>query len=315
MKFYKITNECGLEVELCDLGASLYQIRIDAVPMLLTTDTKEEFINPGCYHGKTIGRVANRIKGSKIVVNNKEYQILNNEGDNTLHGGIDGLSTKTFTLDYLDKDFGDYKETMFSYVSPSLESGFPGEVTFKIGYQVYKKELKIVTTFYALCNECDTPIALTNHAFFSLGEPSNLDLLLKINASKFIETNKEDLLAIKYREVLPCLDFSSPKKIGQDIFNPYLQDHRSKGYDHYFLFDNNDEQISLSSNKYVLDITSDFEGVQVYSCNYLGPKGEVSDSNMLNGLAIEPSSPHIDMHILKQGQTYNRFIEYKFKRM
>lgn len=41
--------------------------------------------------GAIVGRVANRIGGSRFQINDKEYKLVQNEGPNHLHGGPKGL--------------------------------------------------------------------------------------------------------------------------------------------------------------------------------------------------------------------------------
>jgi aldose 1-epimerase len=44
--------------------------------------------------GAIIGRVANRIGGSKFEINGKEYKLVANEGPNHLHGGPNGFGKR-----------------------------------------------------------------------------------------------------------------------------------------------------------------------------------------------------------------------------
>ncbi len=48
-----------------------------------------------CFFGETIGRVANRLKNAKIdSLNGKSYQLAQNDGVNSLHGGAVGWGKK-----------------------------------------------------------------------------------------------------------------------------------------------------------------------------------------------------------------------------
>lgn len=42
--------------------------------------------NDTCYFGNIVGRVANRIGKAQFTLNGTRYQLVNNDGDNLLHG-------------------------------------------------------------------------------------------------------------------------------------------------------------------------------------------------------------------------------------
>ena len=43
------------------------------------------------YIGATLGRVADRISGSKFTLDGKEVKVSNNDGPNQVHGGMNGF--------------------------------------------------------------------------------------------------------------------------------------------------------------------------------------------------------------------------------
>ena len=88
--FIKVTNNDDFEVVLSSNGASIYSIKLDNVFLTQTHISKE--LHKKGYLGKTIGRVANRIKGNTILVQGVEYKLESNEGPNTLHGALMSLS-------------------------------------------------------------------------------------------------------------------------------------------------------------------------------------------------------------------------------
>ena len=83
----------------------------------------------------TIGRVADRIKNGTIKVKGKTYTLQKNNGKHTLHGGVEGLSNQFFDLNVVSND----KETkvIFTYLSPHLEGGFPGNLDIKVVYTIF----------------------------------------------------------------------------------------------------------------------------------------------------------------------------------
>ena len=49
------------------------------------------------YFGGIVGRVANRIRDGKFQLNDKSYQLAQNNGGNALHGGEEGFNKKHWT--------------------------------------------------------------------------------------------------------------------------------------------------------------------------------------------------------------------------
>ena len=112
------------------------------------------------------------------------------------------------------------------------------------------------------------------------------------------------------------MDFRKARNIGRCIDNLYLQNSRTKGYDHSFILEDTCSDIALETGQYLLTIKSDFNAVQVYSDNYengvemIGTKG-----NVYRGVAIEPQDNQLFRKELKLGETYERYISYTFKRL
>ncbi len=304
----------NFEVELCTLGAGIYSIKYDNKYMT-QTPLKEDYEFPRTFDGKSIARTANRIKGNKVIINNIEYTLLNNEGENTLHGGIDGVHKHDYEYEIIEDD--DYVKVLFNTKSIDGESGYPGNMDIFVKYTINKKEPTIRIDFNAVSDK-DTLCAMTNHAYYSLGDNDILNSTLYINTHKYIDTNPVDLIAKGLDDNPYYLEFDKGLVLGKYINLENLLTSKAKGYDHYLLFDKVDEtipQIKLFGSKYHLDIYTDFEGTQIFSDNrqngktYLG-----TDALWRRGIAIEPSSPHHILHYLNKDEEYHKFIEYHFNK-
>jgi len=313
LDFY-IVNYGDFEVIFTSLGASIYSIKINNDYMTQTPIDFASFKLPNIYHGKTIGRVGNRIKDGKIVINNLCYQIDINEGKNTLHGGPKGFSNQIFKCEA--KESPSNTIIKFTYLSKDMEAGFPGNAKIEITY-IVKPEYEITILFDAEADK-DTLINLTNHSFFKLGELNIKDLSLNISASRYIHPNTKDLIPEEMRMVTSSLDFRKLKPITKDIDDPYLKDARSFGYDHHFIFDEINPDVPpivLEGSKYMMEIYSDFGGVQIYSDNYPSDiPFYQSNTQSYRGIAIEPQDCTLDRPILKAFDHYKRFIKYTFKK-
>lgn len=305
-----IDNECGLIAKLTNLGASIVSIYFDGKIMTLTPESLKDFMKPNAYYGKTVGPIPNRVKDGLIEINGTVYPLDKNEGNNTLHSGKYGLSNQFFKYNVIKEK--KFVGVNFTLVKKNKADGLPGKITYNIAYMLQEGDNTLYLSMSAF-SDTDTVMGLTNHAYFTMGEKKNDGLKLTIPAHKFVDTCKEDLLPIEEKIVLPCLDFQKAKRIDKHINDDFLQNHRSLGYDHCFLLDKG--EIRLESDKYIMDITTDFEALQIYSDNY-NDNIKMIDTDELThrGLAMEPQDSLLDRKILKKGQFYTHKINYHFQK-
>ena len=308
IKEYKENGLEFIEVEvddfkviLCSLGASIYEVKKGNDTLTLTPNDSKDYKLPTTYHGKTIGRLSNRVREGKVVIDNKEYQLDLNERGNCLHYSKEGLSNKVF--DYQLED----SKVIFHLLDKA--SYLPGDLDIFVIYKIIKDNLRLE---YKVTSNKNTVIRLTNHAYFTLGERNIDNLRLMISADKFIEVDKTNLLPLREKEVSTYIDFRVMKPITLDIHNPYLQESVTKGYDHHFIF-NDEKHLILKGSKYRMDITTDMLGVQIYTENY---EDDISYKNTIGknhrGVAIEPQDSTLEATYLPKGETYSRFINYSF---
>ena len=311
IQFVEVNNDKGLKVVFANLGAAIYSIRLDKYVLTRNVKDVEDFKKTEIYQGKTIGRVSNRMKGKKFFLNNVIYEVENNEGPNTLHGGLSGLSTIFF--ESVTNEYKDRIEIIYRHLSKHLEGGYPGNVRVEVKYVISKDENDI-EVFYTATSDRDTILSLTNHTYFTLGCKSIHGLSLRINADEYLETNVEDLLPLGRNEVDEVLDFRNLKPITKDIENEKLQVSRLRGYDHFFYLNKKeDNEIVLENRLIRMNIYTDFEGVQIYTSGFdsgvpLYPECDYK----YNSIAIEPSDSFEKLHLIKKDITYMRRIKYSF---
>lgn len=311
LKFIQVSSS-ELTITFCDLGASIYSIKFKGKEMLLTPKDLEDYSMNNMYHGKTIGRTANRIKGDVIKIDGKSYILDENEFGNTLHGGEEGLSSKTFKYKVLESNAS--IKVVFSCISKDGESGFPGKLKTIITYKIAKQKPEFRIDFKANCDQptlCD----LTNHSYFNLGEESIKPLSLKIISSKYLLTTTDELLPVSMKNVFEELDFRSFRRIKKGLKSPEIKKGKANGYDHYLQFDEitSKPQIVLKSKDVKLKIYTNFEGVQIYTDNYEDDIEYLNTNETMNrGIAIEPMDNYLKRKILRPGEKYARFIKYKF---
>ena len=302
---------CGkhLRVVLCDLGAAIYQIYYDGVEMVRTVLDPDQYRHPEMYYGKTIGRVSNRIKGHEIEIDGEKYPLQPNEGDNVLHGGLNGLSNQIFSSKVRQND--EKVEVLYTFTSREAEGDFPGNVEFEVKY-VFGPEQNDFDVYYSAKTDKKTPISLTNHTYFCLGERTIENLMFKVDSKAYLDVDPKDLTARGRRGITKTLDFRRAKRIIEDINAKSINQFRLRGYDHYFYFDK-EPKCRLYNKKYLVEITCDYPGVQLYSSNFeVKERLEPITYDIRDSVAIEPSDPFDELQILEPGEEYNRHINYRF---
>ena len=113
------------------------------------------------YLGAVVGRCANRIADGSFTLNDSVYQLVKNDGNNTLHGGR--LGTDRVVWDVLNANDS---ALVMHVVLPDGQDGFPGNLDITVTYTLTKQNefrinYKATTDKPTLCN-------LSNHTFFNL---------------------------------------------------------------------------------------------------------------------------------------------------
>lgn len=130
---HTMRNATGMEVEVLDFGGHIRSIRVPSkngtpTDIVIGLDSMDAYQdrNRNAYFGSIIGRYANRIARGKFSINDKEYSLAVNDGNNHLHGGISGFDQKLWQTEAnIDEETKDCILTL-KYISPDMEEGYPG---------------------------------------------------------------------------------------------------------------------------------------------------------------------------------------------
>ena len=301
----------ALTVFLSPLGASIVAIIYYRYELLMRPEEFIDYKKSNIYYGKTIAPITGRIKDGKVVINDKTYQMEINEGDNTLHSGLnEAISNKMFNTMFSNTE--SQGKVIFTYERKHNGNGLPGNIHYQVIYHFDDNKDGFELEYIVKSDE-DTIISMTNHSYFHLASPDITNLMLEIPASKYIEVDKFDMLPKEEKEVLPCLDFRNMKLVGKDINDSYLIGSKTNGYDHYFVFDEDKKYVRVENSTFGLKIETDFNGVQLYSDNYPdGVKTSITKNIIHRGLAIEPQDSPLARTTLKKDETYHKHISYTF---
>lgn len=323
--YFSMKNE-HIEIVLTNLGCTILKVlmkdnqgNVDDVVLCY-----EDIIHngkTGTYFGALVGRIANRIKKGKFVLNEKEYSLAINNGPNHLHGGLNGFSYQIF-----DYEIKDENTIEFKYLSKDMEEGYPGNLTLKAIYTLNENTLTI--RYIAECDQ-DTIINITNHSYFNLaGCKENIyNHKLELKADRFACIDHDGLPTGEMRNVENTpFDFNISTRIGDRIDLEYDQLIAGNGFDHPFLFrkDIKENQAILTheTTGRRLIVSTTLPGAQIYTSNFLnGDAGKYGlNYDRRTAICIEtqnlPDAIHIEENpstILKKGEIYDETTSYTFE--
>lgn len=145
---------------------------------------------PTIIWGCNIGRCVNRIAKGHFIINDKEYQLECNDGENTIHSGFSAYCRRKWK--YADSDDD---SVTFVLNSRDGDQGFPGNLIVYITYRFLSdNEFEIE---YEGVPDKDTIINMTNHSYFNLnGEGSGKYMIISL---LYMQTDLHRLAQMPYR--------------------------------------------------------------------------------------------------------------------
>jgi len=330
---YTLVNRSGVTVQIINYGATVTSLLVpdrnnEMQDIVLGYDTLQGYIDGTAYFGAIVGRYGNRIGKGQFQLDEQQYQLTVNDGENHLHGGTVGFNKVLWDASVLSDS--EEPSLQLQYVSPDGEEGYPGTVTLKVIYTLTgKNELRID---YEGTTDKTTILNPTHHSYFNLsGSFANTILghLLTIEADGYTPVD-EGLIPtgeITAVENTP-MDFRTAKEIGKDIEVQDEQLGYGKGYDHNWVLRDSAGQIRKIAELYepvsgrVMTMFSDQPGLQFYSGNFLD--GTAKGKNGIayqhrTGLCLEaqaypdtPNKPQFPPVTLKPGELYRQTTIHQF---
>jgi aldose 1-epimerase len=330
---FVIENSNGTRLTVSNLGAAVISLLVKdrsghLTDIVLGYEDAADYMQDEFYFGTVVGRYANRVAGDTVMIEGLPYKLSTRDGRYHLHGGKMGFNKKLFTAAPFHKP--GKSGIVFTYTSPHLEEGFPGELKFEVKYTLDDSDAWTVE--YKACTDRTTLINPTQHTYFNLsGNPStSIDgHELKIPANYYLPVNSLQVPAGAIAEVANTpFDFRLFKEISRDITIDDEQLLLSNGYDHSFVLEKEHTPLlkhaaivkePVSGRK--IDVYTTEPSVHLYTGNYLqnvkGKNGVVY--NKRSGFCLEthhfpdaPNHPHFPSTVLKAGEEYRSKTVFKF---
>lgn len=323
VNLYTLKNDSGMVVKITNFGARIVSMLVPDKngkydDITLGFSSIDGYLNDDMYLGCVVGRYANRIGKATFKLDGKIYSLYANDHGNTLHGGLKGFDKKVW-------DATQQGDTLtLTYISPDGEEGYPGTLKVTVQYMLTNDNELIMK--YEATTDKKTIVNLTNHAYYNLHGEGNSDILdhyLEIFAS---HTTPVDSLLIPTGVLADVtntpFDFRKPHKIGERINEANDQLKNGKGYDHNWVLDKKENELSLavrltdSISGRVLELYTTEPGIQVYSGNFMNGKVVGKSGKPYNyrgAIAMEPqhfpdspNKPNFPSVVLEPGKTYTQ---------
>lgn len=333
VNLYTVKND-KMSFSCTDYGCTITSIMLpnkdgSKTDILLGYSTLEGYLNSHYFFGAAVGRFANRIGKASFTLNGEKYNLDNNDSGNTLHGGFNSFDKMIFTGKPISGKH--YAGVKFTHVSPDGEQGFPGTVKFEI-YYILDDDNNLICKYNATTDK-DTPINLTNHAYFNLsGNGTIKNHTAKFYSKYYLPVDEKLIPTGKLEDVTGTpFDFTKEKKIGKDIKETGL------GYDHCYVteaYSKGCTAVPLDDEKTVkfaevkdpatgrkMEVYTNMVGCQFYTGNFikgiLGKNGVTynnQDAFCLETQAFpdSPNKKEFPSCILHPGEKYKAKTVYSF---
>ena len=312
-----------LEVDVLELGATLHRVRTKGkdgqwYDVVLFHDTLEDYINSPGYWSAVCGRHANRIAKGELKIDGELYHSDKNEGQNSLHSGLDGFHFKVFQGKQEKEN-----EVCFTRLSPDGEQGFPGNMLVHITYSLTPENG--VKISYQTTTDKDTVWNITNHAYFNLaGKGTVLDHVFCVDSDFFTPVDAE-LLTTGEINTVEGTPFDLRKPVS---LNTYIGEGTGKlsgGFDHNLVLRHPGEGVQADlycpRTGIGMQMYTSLPAVQIYSAGSMN--GELTSGGnpvpQFGGICMEtqffPNSfahAHFPQPVQKAGTLVTETTEYRF---
>jgi aldose 1-epimerase len=334
VELFTLTNGT-LEANILSYGAIIQAIHApdtkgNKANVALGFATLDDYRKSRGHFGAIAGRYANRIGGASFELDGHRYELPANNGQNTLHGGPNGLDKQVWKTDA--EVTGDGAMATLHHVSPDGYNGFPGNLDITVTYTVMSANALRIT--YEATTDKPTVLNLTNHSYFNLsgeGTGTALDHELMVEADTYTVTDAESIPTGEIASVDGTpLDFRQSTAINDRIRDGSCsQLVFGMGYDQNYIIRRESDGALVRAARLRdpksgrhLEVHTTEPAVQFYSGNQIvgtlvGTSGRLYRPG--DGLCLEtqhypdsPNHPDFPSTVLRPGETYQSTTIYTF---
>ncbi|MHC8366131.1 aldose epimerase family protein [Pseudomonas sp. ZT5P21] len=334
---YVLRNSHGMQATVITYGATLQSLSVPdkngkIEDVVLGFDDVQGYQSGKAYFGATIGRFGNRLANGAFDIDGKRFQVPQNDGSNSLHGGPQGFDKQVWKAEPAKGK--DSVGVTLTYLSAEGEMGFPGNLKTEVTYSLNENnELRIE---YKASTDKPTVLNLTNHSYFNLAGAGNGDVLQQLatlHASYYTPVDGKLIPTGKLAPVAgTTMDFTQPTAIGKHIKadHPQLKfaEPKQGGFDFNWVLDAKGDlgklaaDVSDPQSGRRLQLYTTEPGVQFYTSNFLdgSVKGKAGKTYAhWSAFTLEtqhypdaPNQPDFPSTRLDPGKTYTQTTVLRF---
>ena len=277
--------------------------------------------------GAVVGRYAGRIAGGSVTINETEYPLTANEGNNTLHGGRDFYHERTWEI----RKQTDHSVT-YALHSPHLDQGMPGNADIEVTYTVTTNNA--LQIHYEAVADYDTFFNLTNHSYFNLNGHADEGIAhhkMILSSTEYAEADAQNIPTGK---LLPtkgtALDFTEVREIGERIDAEEETVRNGHGYDHCYAIAAHDEKQSVATvwseeSGIRMEVFTDSPAIVFYTANFLDVRERAKENAVYerrSSFCLEtgffPDTPHqtqFPSALFEAGRKFSYTTTYRFSKI
>lgn len=335
VKIFTLRNKNGMLAKVTEYGAILVSLEVPDKDGNLKDvthgyDDLDGWLTNTSYFGATVGRYGNRIAKGKFSIDDEEYTLAVNNGENHLHGGEVGFDKVIWSGKAIESG------VELTYTSTDGEEGYPGNLDVTVTYTL-NDENELKWTVVATTDKT-TVVNVVQHAYWNLsGDPTTSinDHELTIDAEHFLATDVGMIPSGLFAPVEGTpFDFRTATAIEERIDdNSNIQMQLGKGYDHCFVLPETEgvrfaAKLRDPKTGRTMEVHTDQPGIQFYGGNFLNPdeqgapgKGGIKyphrsacclETQFFPDSPNKQDNPRFQGCILKPGDTYTHTMINKF---
>lgn len=313
----RLHSGSGITAELNPEGAAL--------TALYTPDRTGVFENivlsctaPSVFAGAIVAPVAGRISGGRVPIHGCMYSMPCNEDANCLHSGPETLGHAIWDIRQTNAD----SAVLEGHLADGA-CGLPGNRVLTVTYKLAGDSLSIE---FCMKTDADTFINPTSHIYWNLSgdftRPA-YDHILTINAQRVWYNDAQHLPVCLKPVQGTAFDFRSPRTLLQAMENGSQDLSNARGYNNAFeLVGSSAAVLTNPASGRQLTLETDAPCLVFYSGGFLGTGVTLANgSSAVPGCALAfepqfvPDAPRLlgnDLPLLHSGETFRRFIRYRF---